>query len=135
MRNIAAYLLLRLGGNDAPDAAAVTSVLESAGVEANADGINALIADLEGKNIDELIEAGSKKLAAVPTGGGGGGGNSSGGAAAAEEVEEEKKEEEPEEEADVGGLFDASGGDGGDGGDGSDLQALVQGVGHLVSPP
>ena len=33
------------------------------------------------------------------------------GAAVAEEVEEEKKEEEPEEEADVGGLFDSSGGD------------------------
>eukprot|EP00591_Stephanopyxis_turris_P004887 CAMPEP_0195511286 /NCGR_PEP_ID=MMETSP0794_2-20130614/3662_1 /TAXON_ID=515487 /ORGANISM="Stephanopyxis turris, Strain CCMP 815" /LENGTH=114 /DNA_ID=CAMNT_0040638853 /DNA_START=95 /DNA_END=439 /DNA_ORIENTATION=+ len=111
MRHIAAYLLLRLGGNDAPDADAVTNVLTAVGVDADADAVAKVVADLSGKDLDALIAEGSKKLAAVPTGGGGGGGGGAGGAAAAEEVEEEKKEEEPEEEADVGGLFDSSGGD------------------------
>eukprot|EP00750_Incisomonas_marina_P000337 INCI1025.1.p3 GENE.INCI1025.1~~INCI1025.1.p3 ORF type:complete len:114 (+),score=41.55 INCI1025.1:175-516(+) len=110
MRHLAAYLLLRLGGNDAPDADAVTAVLSSVGVEADADAVAKLLADVEGKDLDQLIADGSTKLAAVPTGGGGGGGGGGAGAVA-EEVVEEKKEEEPEEEADVGGLFDASGGD------------------------
>ncbi len=49
MRHLAAYLLLRLGGNNAPDAAAVTAVLTSVGVEADAEAVAKLIADLEGK--------------------------------------------------------------------------------------
>ena len=49
MRHIAAYLLLRLGGNDAPDAAAVKGVLEAVGVEANDEAIAQLITDVEGK--------------------------------------------------------------------------------------
>lgn len=53
--------------------------------------------------LPQLIEAGSQKLASVPSGGGGGGaGASSGGAgAAAGGAAEEKKEEEKEEEKEV----------------------------------
>lgn len=49
MRHLAAYLLLRLGGNDAPDAEAVTAVLTAVGVEADADAVAKVVADLEGK--------------------------------------------------------------------------------------
>jgi len=49
MRHIAAYLLLRLGGNDAPDADAVTNVLTAVGVDADADAVAKVVADLSGK--------------------------------------------------------------------------------------
>jgi len=111
MRHIAAYLLLVIGGNTSPSAKDVKKVLGAVGVEADNERLDKLISELEGKSIDELIAAGSSKLASVPSGGGGGGAAASGGAApaaAAEEKKEEKKEEEKEEsDDDMGfGLFD-----------------------------
>ena len=111
MKHLAAYLLLGLGGNTSPSAADVKAVLESVGIEADDERLNTLISELEGKDINELIAAGSEKLASVPSGGGGGGAAAAGGAAAggaAEETKEEAKEEEKEEsDEDMGfGLFD-----------------------------
>ncbi|KAK7415416.1 60S acidic ribosomal protein P2 [Neonectria magnoliae] len=110
MKHLAAYLLLGLGGNTSPSAADVKAVLESVGIEADDDRLETLISELKGKDISELIAAGSEKLASVPSGGGGGGGGAAGGAAAggAAEVEEEKAESEKEEsDEDMGfGLFD-----------------------------
>ncbi|KPM45994.1 hypothetical protein AK830_g513 [Neonectria ditissima] len=110
MKHLAAYLLLGLGGNTSPSAADVKAVLESVGIEADDDRLDTLISELEGKDISELIAAGSEKLASVPSGGGGGGGAAAGGAAAAGDaaVEEEKAESEKEEsDEDMGfGLFD-----------------------------
>lgn len=49
MKHVAALLLLKLGGNDAPDAAAIKAVIEAAGGEADEAAITSLLGDLEGK--------------------------------------------------------------------------------------
>jgi large subunit ribosomal protein LP2 len=54
MKYLAAYLLLRAGGKDAPVADDVKTLLESVGVEADSDRLSSLISALEGKNIDEV---------------------------------------------------------------------------------
>lgn len=71
MRHLATYLLLKLGGNDSPSAADVTQALSAVGVEADADRLKTLMAELEGKDIDELIKEGSELLATFGGGGGG----------------------------------------------------------------
>eukprot|EP00227_Mantoniella_beaufortii_P010030 CAMPEP_0197584608 /NCGR_PEP_ID=MMETSP1326-20131121/7168_1 /TAXON_ID=1155430 /ORGANISM="Genus nov. species nov., Strain RCC2288" /LENGTH=81 /DNA_ID=CAMNT_0043148997 /DNA_START=101 /DNA_END=342 /DNA_ORIENTATION=- len=71
MKVIAAYLLLIVGGNTAPTAADVKTVLAAAGTEADADALTRLTAALEGKTVEELSEiiaAGKEKL--VNIGGG-----------------------------------------------------------------
>ena len=100
MRYIAAYLLLQIGGNASPNAGDITKLLSSVGIDCDSDRLDKLLSELEGKSIDELIAAGSSKLASVPSGGGGGGGGGApaaasggGGGAAAAPKEEEKKEE------------------------------------------
>ena len=111
MKHIAAYLLANLGGNASPQAKDITAILSSVGIEADQERLSALLKELEGKNIDELIAEGSKKLASVPSGGAapaaaGGAPAAAGGAAPAKE---EKKKEEVKEESDddMGfGLFD-----------------------------
>ncbi|KAF8467773.1 60s acidic ribosomal protein-domain-containing protein [Kalaharituber pfeilii] len=112
MKHLAAYLLLGLGGNSSPSASDISAVLSSVGIEADDDRVNTLLKELEGKDINELISEGSKKLASVPTGGGGGGAaapavSGGGAAAAAAPKEEEKPEEKEESDEDMGfGLFD-----------------------------
>ncbi|KIW07905.1 60S acidic ribosomal protein P2 [Verruconis gallopava] len=113
MKHLAAYLLLGLAGNTSPSAKDIKGVLDSVGIEADDERLEKLLSELEGKDINELIAEGSKKLASVPSGGAAaapaaGGGGAAGGAAAAEEAKEEAKEEEKEEsDEDMGfGLFD-----------------------------
>jgi len=118
MRYIAAYLLLQLGGKASPSSADIRKVITAGGVDCDQERLDKFLSEIEGKNINDLIVAGSSKLASVPSGGGGGGGGSGGGggagsvgaapAAAAEEKKEEKKEEAKEEsDDDMGfGLFD-----------------------------
>ncbi|KAJ2955785.1 hypothetical protein NQZ79_g8263 [Umbelopsis isabellina] len=109
MKYLAAYLLLRAGGKDAPAAEDVKSLFESVGIEADSDRLASLISALEGKNVDEIIAEGKDKLASVPSGGsaaaaGGAGASAS---AADEEVKEDKEEEKEESDDDMGfGLFD-----------------------------
>ncbi|RKP06789.1 60s acidic ribosomal protein-domain-containing protein [Thamnocephalis sphaerospora] len=108
MRYLAAYLLLTLGGNNAPDAKAVTALLTSAGVNVDSERVDAVIKELSGKDVNELIAEGQSKLASVPAGGAapaaGAGAAAAGGAAAVEETKEEEKEESDD---DMGfGLFD-----------------------------
>jgi ribosomal protein L12E/L44/L45/RPP1/RPP2 len=110
MKQIAAYLLLVLGGNDSPTAADVTKALAAVGVESDAASLTQFLAEMEGKDLDETIAAGKELLAKF--GSGGGGGAASGAGAAAVEVVEE---EEEEEEAGPGDAVDMFGGDGGDG--------------------
>lgn len=111
MKYLAAYLLLNAGGNATPSAADIKTLLSSVGIEAEDERVEALLKELDGKDISELIAEGTEKLASVPTGGavaGGAaaGGAAAGGAAAAEEAAEEEKEEEESDE-DMGmGLFD-----------------------------
>ncbi|XP_024363421.1 large ribosomal subunit protein P2y [Physcomitrium patens] len=114
MKVVAAYLLALLGGNSAPTAKDIESILGAVGAEADAARVSLLLKELEGKDILEVIAAGKEKFASVPSGGGGGVVVSSAGAGggsaapAAEEKEEAKKEEEKEESDDDMGfsLFD-----------------------------
>lgn len=80
------------------------------GVESDAEAVNKLLSELEGKDVMEVIAAGREKLASVPAGGavvvsgGGAGATPAGGAAEAPKVEEKVEEEE---DADMGfSLFD-----------------------------
>ncbi len=54
MKHLAAYLLLGLGGNASPSAADITAVLESVGIEADSDRLDTLLAELKGKDINEV---------------------------------------------------------------------------------
>ncbi|KAK3693928.1 dimerization domain of ribosomal protein P1P2 [Podospora appendiculata] len=54
MKYLAAYLLLGLGGNTAPSAKDITSVLESVGIEADSERVSKLLSELEGKDINEV---------------------------------------------------------------------------------
>lgn len=81
------------------------------GLEANGDEVSKLLADLEGKDINEVIKEGLGRLSSVPSGGAvAAGGAAAGGAAAggaAEAAKEEAKPEEEEEDDDLGfSLFD-----------------------------
>eukprot|EP01104_Vermistella_antarctica_P005966 TRINITY_DN16704_c0_g1_i3.p1 TRINITY_DN16704_c0_g1~~TRINITY_DN16704_c0_g1_i3.p1 ORF type:complete len:107 (-),score=56.29 TRINITY_DN16704_c0_g1_i3:86-406(-) len=106
MKVIAAYLLAVLGGNDAPDAAAVKKILTAAGVEADAANIDKVVSELKGKDVYEVIEEGKSKLSAVPSGAAPAAGGGGAAPAAAAKVEEPEEEEESEEEEMGFGLFD-----------------------------
>ncbi|KAH9066778.1 hypothetical protein EDB87DRAFT_1672030 [Lactarius vividus] len=110
MRYIAAYLLLKIAGNDSPTAADITKVIKSVGIEVDKERVSSLLSELDGKDVNALIAEGSSKLASVPSGGGAvaAASTSGGGAApAAAEAKEEEKEEKEESDDDMGfGLFD-----------------------------
>lgn len=109
MKYLAAYLLLVQGGNTAPSASDISSLLETVGVEAEESRISALLKELEGKDIQELVAEGNTKLASVPSAGAApaAAGGAAAGGAAAEEAAEEKEEEKEESDDDMGfGLFD-----------------------------
>ena len=105
--------MLKLGGNDAPSKADVTTALSAVGIEADSARLDQLLGDLEGKDLNEVIESGKDMLATFG-GGGGGGGAAAGGDAGGDAGEAAAKEEEVEEEADIGAAADMFGG--GDGG-------------------
>ncbi|XP_036389732.1 60S acidic ribosomal protein P2-like [Megalops cyprinoides] len=114
MRYVAAYLLAVLGGNASPSSKDIKSILGSVGIEANDDCLNKVISELNGKDVNEVMNGGLSKLASVPAGGAvaapsaaGAAGAAAGEAPAAEEKKEEKKEESEESDDDMGfGLFD-----------------------------
>ena len=108
MRYIAAALLLAQAGEEV-NAANITKVLGSVGVEVDKTNLDIVLKNIDGKSLDELMAEGSAKLASV---GGGAGAAVAAPAAAADAgaapAKEEKKEEpEEEEDDDMGfGLFD-----------------------------
>ena len=113
MRYVAAYLLAQLGGHADPSAADMKKILGSVGIDYDEDKAKKVIESLKGKNVEDLIEKGKKKLASVPSAGAvavSAAAPAAGGAAPAkEEKKEEKKKEEKEESDndDMGfGLFD-----------------------------
>lgn len=119
MRHLAAYLLLVVGGNANPSAEDVKTLLGAAGIDGDEDRLTQLLADLEGKDLNELIALGKEKL--VVAGGAAAAAAPAAGAApaAAGGAKEEKKEEKPKvEEVDaLDGGMDMFGGGGGGGGD------------------
>lgn len=72
--------------------------LLAVGVEAEAEKVSKLLAELEGKDINEVIAAGKEKLASVPSGGAVAAAPAAGGAGAAAPAKEEAKKEESEED-------------------------------------
>ncbi|XP_039605261.1 60S acidic ribosomal protein P2 isoform X2 [Polypterus senegalus] len=114
MRYVAAYLLATLGGKTSPTAKDIKSILASVGIEADEERLNKVISELNGKNINDVINSGLSKLSCVPSGGAvavgaapAAGSASAQSAAPAEEKKEEKKEESEESDEDMGfGLFD-----------------------------
>ncbi|XP_068568608.1 60S acidic ribosomal protein P2 isoform X2 [Cebidichthys violaceus] len=114
MRYVAAYLLAVLGGNTSPSAKDIKAILGSVGIEADDERLNKVISELNGKNINEVMNSGLSKLASVPAGGAvaapaaaAAGGAAGAAPAVAEEKKEEKKEESEESDEDMGfGLFD-----------------------------
>ena len=85
-----------LGPSPPPDPDVPSACL--VGAEAESAKIEQLLSELKGKDIAEVIAAGSKKLASVPSGGGGGAAAAPAAGGAAPAKKEEKKEEKEEEE-------------------------------------
>eukprot|EP01125_Pyxidicula_operculata_P019111 TRINITY_DN68_c0_g1_i1.p1 TRINITY_DN68_c0_g1~~TRINITY_DN68_c0_g1_i1.p1 ORF type:complete len:110 (+),score=49.16 TRINITY_DN68_c0_g1_i1:38-367(+) len=104
MKHVAAYLLAVLGGNQNPTAADVKKILASVNVEAEDSKLEKLVSELQGKNLQELIDAGKKKLSAIPSGGAApvaaAAPAASASAAAAPAAEKPKEKEESEEAVD-----------------------------------
>ncbi|XP_019952125.1 60S acidic ribosomal protein P2 [Paralichthys olivaceus] len=118
MRYVAAYLLAVLGGKTSPSAKDIKAILGSVGIEADDERLNKVISELNGKDLNEVMNSGLSKLASVPAGGAtaapaaaaaaaAGAAGAGAAPAAAEEKKEEKKEESEESDEDMGfGLFD-----------------------------
>ena len=90
MKHIAAYLLAVLGGKAEPEAKDVIEILKSVDAKYDEEKINQLCSELKGKNIEELIEEGKKKMSTITVA-------AAPAAAAPAEAKEEKKEEKKEE--------------------------------------
>ena len=63
MRYVAAYLLAALGKGSDPSSADLEKILESVGIEAEADKIKKVLSELNGKNLDEVIAEGKFSVA------------------------------------------------------------------------
>ena len=74
MKDMAAYLMLVLGGNENPTADDVSKALASVGVESDSEQLTKMISELEGKDLSEVLASGEELLAKFGSGGGGGGG-------------------------------------------------------------
>ena len=62
MRYVAAYLLATLGGNSNPSEKDIKAILSSVGIDADSDCIKKVINELNGKDIEEVIAAGTLLL-------------------------------------------------------------------------
>src|SRR6056297_2137001 len=101
MESVYSALLLHKAGKDISEDN-IVKILEAAGIEFDKNQVKALVAGLEGKDVDEIIASASAAPVYVAAGG------SSAGYGAAEpavEEEEEEEEEEDEEPAGLGALF------------------------------
>jgi large subunit ribosomal protein LP2 len=118
MRVIAAYLLALLGGKASPSLGDIEKILSSVGIELDDEAkerATALIEELDGKDIEEVIREGEAKLSSAPVCVGSRGAPAAGGAApaaggaapaAVEAAPEPVVEEKPESDEDMGmGLF------------------------------
>ena len=119
MKHLATYLLLQLGGNASPSKEDVTTALSTVGVEVDEGRLDAMLSELDGKDVATMMESGKEMLATFGGGGGGGGGAAAaGGGDAAAPAAENVEEKVEEEEMDLGGGMDMFGGDEGGGGGG-----------------
>jgi len=109
MRYVAAAALAALGGGEV-SADNIKKILSSVGIEADDAKVDMVVKELAGKDLEEVIAAGTTKLGSVPSGGGAAApAAAAGGAApaAAAAAAPPPKEESEEEDDDMGfGLFD-----------------------------
>ncbi|CAI5718662.1 unnamed protein product [Peronospora destructor] len=103
MRYIAAYLLAVLGGQPSPTENDVVKILQASGVETDKKRVAAILQAMEGKNMDEVIAAGSKKLASFGSSGAAPAAATGAAAPGAEAAKVEEKVVEEEEEVDISG--------------------------------
>jgi len=54
MRYIAAYLLLKIAGNESPSAADIKKVLQAVGIESDDERLDSLLSELGGKDINAV---------------------------------------------------------------------------------
>ena len=60
MRYVAAYMLAAMGSKGDPTVADVEKILGSVGVEVEAEKVKKVVSELQGKNLEELIEEGEQ---------------------------------------------------------------------------
>merc|ERR1712176_462635 len=104
MKYVAAYLLASLNGAS-PSKSAVKSILESVGADINNEQFDKVFSELDGKNVDDVVNEGMGLLASVPSGGAApaaGGAAAAAGGEAAAAVEEKKESSEEESSGDMG---------------------------------
>merc|ERR1712039_1009651 len=102
MKYVAAYLLAAQSGS-APSKDAVTKILESIGADIESNKLDKVFAELDGKNVDEVVAEGMSKLASVPSGGAApAGAAAAAGGDDAPAAEEKKEESEEESDSDMG---------------------------------
>ncbi len=113
MRYAAAYVLATLGGNTNPDVATISKILGSVGIDCDKTKAQKVIDACKGKDVEQIIAEGTKKLSSLPTGGAAVAASGSVGAAPAaaaadakkggakeEAKKEEKKKDDSDEEGD-----------------------------------
>ena len=110
MKYLAAYTLLVVGGNAAPSAAHVAGVIAAAGGEADDAALEAFLGEVQGKDLEELLQAGAGKLKGM----GGGAAAAPAAAAPAAAAKVEKPKEEEVDALDGGMSMFGGGGGGGD---------------------
>lgn len=54
MKYVAALLLAQLGGKESPSASDIKKILSSVGIDADAERIDALLAETSGKSADQV---------------------------------------------------------------------------------
>lgn len=62
MKHLAAFLLLGLAGNSSPSASDINDVLSSVGIDADSERVEKLLAELEGKDIQEVRYSSPRQL-------------------------------------------------------------------------
>jgi len=103
MRYVSAYLLAVLGGNESPAEADVKKILSSVGIDADAASLKCVVTQLKGKNLEELMAAGKKKLASMPSAAPARAAPAAAAPAGKDAAKPKEKEKEPESEEDEGG--------------------------------
>lgn len=56
MKHLAAYLLLALAGNESPSASDIKEVLSSVGIDADSERLEKVVAELQGKNLQDVSD-------------------------------------------------------------------------------
>ena len=116
MKYLATYLLLKLGGKEHPSKEDIMEALEKVGIDAESEDIDKLLAELEGKDLNEMIAQGNTMLATF--GGSDDSGNSNSENFPSEDTGENKPNDGPEDEPPEDGPNIAGGGLFGDPDDG-----------------